>query len=754
MRFIKIRMIFPLIFLFLILKQAEGQVTFEKKYIQNCNSVLPFADGRFLVTGASDRDLAFVFCDPKGDTVSKNGYSHGTEYVKGMNILNSANGIYVAGEISQGNSTVNDIVVLRINTEAQVIWSKRYGIADSGQIFRKMILDAAGNILILSRFSSKDEFCITSIDPNGGMLWSKRYRSVNAISGESMAVNSLGQIVVCGYTDLGVMFNYPYKKGNLIISTLASNGNLLWSKVLNVKTAQNNPLEGCLLDVVSRDGVSFFAGLVTNDLTSEALALAVDNQGNIIAKNFFSSNSNICHYYGFSNVMFSSGNEMIYSGGGYSMGCQKTDLVKLNLALDTVWTRSYGNLGNSFMMNGSFLMTNSNDNGFFMTNGSVVKFDVNGRIHCDASTPLIPLDYIIEVADIQLEVADFASLTPIILVDHPLTLNYFEYCNDTCLTDCNPSTNFDFQCIIPDTICNNSCISILSSATQNNSVFTWQWSFDGAVPANSNAAQPQNICYSIPGAYAVQLHLTSTGGIDTLINYEIQVVNVQPSLSNSQICQNQTVELNPNVQNASYQWSTGENTPAITVAADGFYTVTVSKYNCSRVDTSVVDMLSAPYFVFNDQYLICPEDKQILNGPVGTNYQYLWSNGATTSTILVNQPGKYWLRVTNPCGSFIDTALVLSRSDCDEEFFIPDAFRPTNGSNDRFVVTAKNISNYSIGIYSRWGEQLFRSNDLANSWDGKFKGKVCEAGVYVYRIEYQNQAGEKRMKMGNVTLIR
>lgn len=746
-----------LIVLFLFVSYyADCQVTFEKKYVQNCSAILPFSDGRFLMTGYSNNKLAFVFCNANGDTISKKGYVNGVEYVKGMVIGETVTGIYVAGEISQGNSPINDIMILKLDANAQVIWTKRFGIADSGLVFRKLIFDASGNVLILSRFASKNEFCLTSVSSNGLLLWSKRYVTPVGIDAESISYNSLGEIIVCGFIPLNNMMNYPNKKGNLVVATLTANGSPLWGKMLEVKTLQNTPLEGCLLDVVSKDGISYFAGLVTNDLTSEAMALSVDNQGNILNKNFFSSTSNMCKFYGFSNLMFHSNGGLVFSGGGYAMGCQKSDMVSLNLSLDTIWTRSYQNLGSAFMMNGSFLLNKAVEGGFFMTNGTVAKFDGQGGIHCFSSTPLISLDYNIVENTIQLNESSFEPLTNVMLSESSLTLNYFEYCNDTCLVNCNPvSSEFLFQLSIPDTICANSCISIVANANQSNSVFSWDWVFEGANPQSSNQSQPQNICYSHEGEYFIRLHLTSTGGIDTLIEKIIHVVDVKPNLINHQICQNQTVELNPNISNASYNWSTGESTPVITVAVDGYYLVTVSKYNCSKTDTSLVEVISAPYFEFSNSYIICPEEKLTLSGPSGSNCQFLWSNGSTSQTIQVNQPGMYWLKATNLCGSYTDSTTLVLRLDCSQELFIPTAFEPNeDGKNDCFVITGKNISDYSIVIYSRWGEQLFQSNDITNSWDGKSKGKECAFGVYTYRIEYKNIKGEKQMKMGSVTLVR
>ena len=41
-----------------------------------------------------------------------------------------------------------------------------------------------------------------------------------------------------------------------------------------------------------------------------------------------------------------------------------------------------------------------------------------------------------------------------------------------------------------------------------------------------------------------------------------------------------------------------------------------------------------------------------------------------------------------------------------------------------------------LQIYSRWGELVFDSSrDNTFEWDGKYKGQLCEQGIYVYVIK-------------------
>ncbi len=87
--------------------------------------------------------------------------------------------------------------------------------------------------------------------------------------------------------------------------------------------------------------------------------------------------------------------------------------------------------------------------------------------------------------------------------------------------------------------------------------------------------------------------------------------------------------------------------------------------------------------------------------------------------------------------------------------WVPNAFTPNNdGFNNSFVIVPGAIKTFEIEIFSRWGELLFSSSDTQKSWDGTFKGKPCEDGVYVYRLRYKGGDNVPQVKEGNITLIR
>ena len=86
----------------------------------------------------------------------------------------------------------------------------------------------------------------------------------------------------------------------------------------------------------------------------------------------------------------------------------------------------------------------------------------------------------------------------------------------------------------------------------------------------------------------------------------------------------------------------------------------------------------------------------------------------------------------------------------------PTAFSPDgDGINDYFNVVGQGLTNYTIEIYNRWGQMVFKSNDMSVKWDGNFRNKKAPAGTYVYKVNSVDFGSEIRLiKSGSVSLVR
>lgn len=98
-------------------------------------------------------------------------------------------------------------------------------------------------------------------------------------------------------------------------------------------------------------------------------------------------------------------------------------------------------------------------------------------------------------------------------------------------------------------------------------------------------------------------------------------------------------------------------------------------------------------------------------------YNYLWSNGATSSDIFNLSAGVYSVMVTDENGC---TALAGIRITDPDVLEMPEGVSPNgDGDNDYFVVRGLDAyPDNDITIFNRWGNIVFQQNGYKNDWEG------------------------------------
>jgi len=87
--------------------------------------------------------------------------------------------------------------------------------------------------------------------------------------------------------------------------------------------------------------------------------------------------------------------------------------------------------------------------------------------------------------------------------------------------------------------------------------------------------------------------------------------------------------------------------------------------------------------------------------------------------------------------------------------FIPNSFTPNgDGNNDFFEIYGESIKVVTMRVFNRWGEMVFQTNDQFAGWDGTYKGKVQEPGVFSYDAVITFLDNTQMIKTGSVTLLR
>ncbi|HRG58249.1 MAG TPA: gliding motility-associated C-terminal domain-containing protein [Bacteroidia bacterium] len=193
-------------------------------------------------------------------------------------------------------------------------------------------------------------------------------------------------------------------------------------------------------------------------------------------------------------------------------------------------------------------------------------------------------------------------------------------------------------------------------------------------------------------------------------------------------------------------------------AFSGIYNITYTippANGCSQFQTSSsIQILPAAELTISSSVTINQFQTATLYAQGNGNL--LWDMGATTDSIFVKPSESMEYCVTNNLNGCTDTACtrVYVEIECGD-VFIPSAFSPNNdNNNDLECVLGNCIETMYIAIFDRWGEKLFESNSQIECWDGTYKGKACNAGVYVYRVELTLTSKEFISKQGNITLIR
>lgn len=94
--------------------------------------------------------------------------------------------------------------------------------------------------------------------------------------------------------------------------------------------------------------------------------------------------------------------------------------------------------------------------------------------------------------------------------------------------------------------------------------------------------------------------------------------------------------------------------------------------------------------------------------------------------------------------------------------FIPNAISPNqDGINDLFTVYGNELLDQVLvlRIHDRWGNLLFERREFPPNaaewgWDGTFRGKPLEPGVYIYSAELRLRSGATRVIKGDVSVLR
>jgi gliding motility-associated-like protein len=102
---------------------------------------------------------------------------------------------------------------------------------------------------------------------------------------------------------------------------------------------------------------------------------------------------------------------------------------------------------------------------------------------------------------------------------------------------------------------------------------------------------------------------------------------------------------------------------------------------------------------------------------------------------------------------------VVVDADGEREFFVPNTFTPNgDGNNDKFLPIANSSEDWTLEVFSSWGDRVYTANRNTAGWDGTYQGLNCSPGSYVWQITYfeegRNGKPKRRDMRGMFHLVR
>lgn len=359
-------------------------------------------------------------------------------------------------------------------------------------------------------------------------------------------------------------------------------------------------------------------------------------------------------------------------------------------------------------------------------------------------------------------------------------------CADTAVVNIDVNEDLILSFTHSDSLCivNNSYDFVGSASGPPNLSFEWDFG-PLATPSSASHLNVSNVVYQQAGLFTVQLKamydICSDSVTSTVFVYAEPQVDF--AYANSLQCAPSTasfINMSSSDTPPSYFWDFGDGgsstleNPSHVYNDIGNYSVGLTMItHVGCIDTlylmqqDIVTVYPSPeagFIVTPDQTDICDSEVEFIDQSFGSSeYFYVFDHYNFSST-QANFSHEYTL-----AGSDYPIQVVTNEYGCQDTarqevfiepftIYVPNAFVPDGDAvNELFgPITSFEIVEWDFQIYNRFGELIFQTDDFNHFWDGNYKGKKCQDGVYAYVLKYKSCANPHNFKMltGHVNLLR
>ncbi len=364
-------------------------------------------------------------------------------------------------------------------------------------------------------------------------------------------------------------------------------------------------------------------------------------------------------------------------------------------------------------------------------------------------------------------------------------------CKDTIIKNAfvHPLPDVEFS---SENVCEGAAtlFADLSTIPLTDTLQSLTWNFGDGSPLSTN--QNTSHLYAAAGFSVVTLAVVSNFGCHDSIS-KISIVNPNPVVN---FTANDTVGCEPlcvSFQNSS-SVLTGTNVQWVWNAGDGSTAGNSQTFNHCYINDSVYSLMS-----YNVS-LTVTSDSGCVSSLTKNNYITVYPNPIASFTVqpettTITDPvvsitdlsvgAAFWnwnfgdtavssLSIPPPhtyadTGTYTITLVTSTQYNCADTsyqtvviepnflFYVPNAFTPDgDGINDSFCGKGIFISAFEMTIFDRWGNLIYKTDNINIPWDGKVNhgSEIAQKDVYVYVFKITDFKNRKHNYKGIVTLIR
>ncbi len=665
----------------------------------------------------------------------------GNEY--GTHMIETADkGFLLVGYTTGGTAVGEDGLVVKIDKNGTVQWSKTF--SNTGNERFNGCIELNSNYYLVGQTTTatiggQDAWCV-KIDTLGNLIWSKKYGTTAADGFHKLKALSNDRIMLCGYSggSGGEQLAYLYAV------KIDVNGTTLFERSYGsgLGTTQTNVARNLALtstgDILLL-GYTYCFGAGLHD----GIVVSIDTTaGNRLwTKSYGGSGNDVMH-----SIMNDKNGNLIGSGYDRLNGSVDTRFWVLNLDNqgNNLWQKSYYH--NTTSVNYIGAISTAEDKGFISTINASAP---SGSL----STEIMRIDSVGNTLWIRkFDDSNIENLSTILTTSDTnyIALGYTNSFGnggyDMFIVKLDRFGSIDNCCVKSSTILVQSAGMVVSPQVQvdksnvsntTNTPIGVSVSLQKIIscsPTVSNVSINASFCsgntYTLPSGAVVSSagtyvsNLVNAAGCDSIVTVTLSVNNAISTTINSGIC-----------PGSSYVLPDG-----IVVSNPGTYTTILNAAN--GCDSTIISNLSFQTTVtIAENVVLCSGDKYLLPGG-----DLIFDAGIYTDTVLT----------AFGCDSIIITTVAIEP--LNGVFAeVPNVFTPNDdGKNDFFVVGNSGycVESYSILVYNRWGQKVFESTNIDESWDGRISGNIAAAGTYFYIIVSKNNNNSENKKTGFVTVIR